>query len=68
MSGFVLTATAGRVNQSMETTTNRRCEMIGTWKQRQDQRMYLRGPLYDWAEIALGGIAMAGILLALMMV
>jgi len=52
----------------METTTNRRCEMIGTWKQRQDQRMYLRGPLYDWAEIALGGIAMAGILLALMMV
>jgi len=30
--------------------------------------MYLRGPLYDWAEIALGGIAMAGILLALMMV
>lgn len=42
--------------------------MIGTWKQRQDQRIFQRGPLHDWAEIALGGIAMAGTLLALLMV
>ena len=45
--------------------------MIGTWKQRQAGRMestYHRGPLHDLAEIALGGIAMAGTLIALLMV
>ena len=41
-----------------------------TWKERQNNRMahYHRSPWHDAAEIALGAIAVAGTLLALMMV
>ena len=41
-----------------------------TWKERQDGRSlhYHRGPFHDLAEIALGAISTAGMILALMMV
>lgn len=41
---------------------------MSTWQVRQNARLYERKATGDWAEVLLGGISVAGVILALMMI